>query len=262
MTKKITPISEFSDEQKILILKIHAGIESLFMPYRFGRNDSGLCTVDESRCGAEIFSRRSAFFSRGGILVTGGGSGADRISLTRILESLASAGWLHTSAGRANRKGVYARFTEHADILLRESVGLYQLHDAVPWRLFQRIYSLQSGISGMVREDDLGEFDFAELTDDEQLGLLQWRLSPLLAVGLVDSHSDVCGYVGYCVSEPGEKVVMQKKPRRPSWLGCFDDVYDRRLADQHSDAFMEALRERNGWTSTSCCIPLGSGSWE
>jgi len=263
MTKKLVPlteISEFSPEQKILLLKIHASIESLFTPYRFGRNESGLATVGESKTCAEIFSRRNSFFAKAGILISSGGeNSADRKSLGRVLESLLVSGWLRTS-GRSTRRGIRVQFSEFGDIRLRESVGLPQLFEASTWRLFRRIYSLQQ--SGMVREDAAGQFDFETLTDSDPLERLQWRCSPLLVGGLLDSHSDCSGVLGYCLTESGEQIVMRSKPRRPSWLGCFDDVYDRRLADQHHDAFMEAIRERNGWSSTACCVPLGAGSWE
>lgn len=257
--KKLIPLSELSDDQKNLLVKIHTSIDVLFSPFRFAQDGSGICNSDESRAYGEVSIRRRDYFSRGGILLSGSGSGADRMSFARLLDSLSLAGWLHVSKGK---KGARVRFTDVGDIFMREAVGFCQTFDAESWQMFKRLYSLQQSHTGMVREDDLGEFDFAKLETSDPMERLSWLLSPFLCAELVDGHSDTVGCFGYFVTEAGEKILRQKKPRRPRWLPAFGEILDESFSDLHHDAWREAFRDRKKWTSDICGIPLGAGDWQ
>jgi len=251
-------ISEISDEQKSFLVKILAATEILFLPFRFGQ-ETGLVTQDESCRYFEIASRRNDFFSKGGILTLGGGVVADRLVFMRLVDSLLASGWLH-STSRSNRKGIRLRLSEAADVLLREATCLSQIFDAEGWGIFRRIAELQSSISGFVREDDAGGFDFASLTDTSPMTGLSCHLSPMLCRGWVESHSDCTGVVGYFATEDGLLQLQRQKPRRPSWLPPYR--VDRTLIDAYSDAYQTAFEERNRWTSSGCGIPLSAASWE
>ena len=99
-----------------------------------------------------------------------------------------------------------------------------------------------------------------DLPDGYILARLEELACPLLVAGLLTSHSDTNGCIGYYVTNVGLTAIQAGRPPLPDPL----PAYDSQAAELYSTLFLVRLAERESWTpqnQNEICIPSSAGTW-
>ena len=208
---------------------------------------------------AAVHERRSLFETQG-LPFIGGGNVASRKASERRLKELEALGVIQI--GRLNSRRLAVRLTPEADTVFRIRTGAYAIHEPEVWKLLVRIGKLtREGRSqgGFVLERDLLGRCYSDLQSDDLVGL-ENTLLPALVGGLVDSHHDTVGRVGYMLTDAGVAAIEKRKPRKPRKSIAFNPE----LSAVHDREFLRTLRERESWEpdhKNHIVVPLSAGLW-
>jgi hypothetical protein len=216
-------------------------------------------------CGsANAVGERRATYRRGGLVFTGGGTGARRQERSRELDEARRAKLI---AGATTTRPLI-RLTDDGFAVARALAGCPFIGDADTWNILARVEALtQAGVTNsgcgpvglyVPEYAILNRPHGSQLESPEVVGL-ENQAMPLLVAGLLEARSDCHGRVGYAITPEGRAALAAGPPAEPEGLPAFDEV----AAELYNDGFFGGLKARNHWEpeGKDLAIPLSAGLW-